>query len=270
MTMLLAIVAFLTLSPVLNAATHENEWTVGRYQLETSYESNGDRRLTILKDGKDVYSKAMGQFWFVSLDRGNQTGTGSEPVTADVNGDGIQDLVIEHFPRHAQCCWGYTIVSLGETPKELANLEGFPSPLTFHDVNADGIYEVITDDWNYYSWYASPRVIFRYENGEYKLASNLMKRPAPTPRELAAKAAEFRKAPLYNALPVPLEVYRYMLDLIYSGNEKSAWAFLNRVWPAQRTDKQQFIESFKEQLAKSRFWPEVHNMSQTASGPVSR
>src|SRR4051812_20974525 len=126
MTMLFAMIAILTLSPAANAATPEDHWTVGHYQIESSYETNGDRRLTIVKDGRTVYSKSMGQFSFLSLSHGKQTGSQSDPVAEDINGDGIPDLVMEHFPKSASCCFGYTIVSLGETPKELAEIDGFP------------------------------------------------------------------------------------------------------------------------------------------------
>jgi hypothetical protein len=253
MLMLLTLMGFL--------ATADQSWTVGKYKVETAYEKNGERRLSIVKGGAEVYSKTAGQFWFISASKGKGKSS-YDPVASDVTGDGVPDLVLETFPRSGTCCWSYTIVSLGTQVKEVASAGGFPSPMDLQDVNGDGVYEITGDDWSFYSWYASPRFVLRNDKGEFHLASHLMRRPAPTRAELTAKAAEFRKATVYAGFPVAPEVYRYMLDLIYSGNDEAAWAFLDMAWPKQNPGKKEFLESFKQQLAKSPFWPEILAMNQ--------
>src|SRR5262249_3272037 len=113
----------------------------------------------------------------------------------------------------------------------------------------------------FFSWYASPRIVLRPQNGSYRLATNLMKRPAPTATALAAKAKALAKATIYSEHPVAPDVYRYMLDLIYTGNASSAWRFLELAWPVEQSQRKEFIDSLMEQLKKSRFWPEIRAMN---------
>jgi hypothetical protein len=265
MTILLTLIGFLTLSPAVDRPPADQTWNVAGFRIESGYENTGDRRLTILKDGQEVYAKTVGQYWFVEVHHGKPSTSVHNPVVADVTGDGVPELVIEEFPRNSQCCWNYTVVSLGKSPKEVASVGGFPSPMTFEDINGDGVYEITGDDWNFNSWYAGSRLILGYHKGAYRLASHLMKRPAPTEAELAAKAVEFRKSAVYADFPVARDVYQYMIDLVYSGNMDSALAFLDLSWPKQSStdgyNKKDFIDRFKQQLAKSPYWTEIAEMS---------
>ena len=60
---------------------------------------------------------------------------------------------------------------------------------------------------------------------------------------------------------VPYELYATMLDLIYSGNEKSAWAFLEKAWPTELSHawpigfryKEEFKEDLKSKVCESLF-----------------
>jgi hypothetical protein len=42
-----------------------------------------------------------------------------------------------------------------------------------------------------------------------------------------------------------------MLDLIYTGNEQTAWQYFEMVWPPKRQGKELFLKDFKAQLAES-------------------
>src|SRR5690349_17585010 len=141
MNILTTLFAFLALSPLASASQPEQSWTLGQYKVESSHDSTGDQRLTILKDGQELYSKTVGQYWFVTVS-GKKGSASHEPVASDVTGDGKPDLIIEQFPRNSQCCWSYTVVTLGPTVKEVATASGFPSPMTIEDVNGDGIFEI--------------------------------------------------------------------------------------------------------------------------------
>ena len=60
---------------------------------------------------------------------------------------------------------------------------------------------------------------------------------------------------------VPYELYATMLDLIYSGNEKLAWAFLEKAWPTEIRHawpigfrhKEEFLEDLKSMVCESLF-----------------
>src|ERR1051326_8412663 len=145
MKTLLTLIAFFTLWPVTGVA-QPDEWTIGQYKVESSYDRAGDRRFSILKDGKELYSETAGQFWFVNVAHGKQTGTSHDPKVADITGDGVPDLIVEEFPLQVECCWSYSVFSLGPTFKRLAKVEGLHSPMMFEDVNQDGVYELVGDE----------------------------------------------------------------------------------------------------------------------------
>jgi hypothetical protein len=118
-------------------------------------------------------------------------------------------------------------------------------------------------------------VIFQYRDGEYRLAPGLMRNPAPTEQELSDKAAGVRKdfnldgpaeynyaaAQEDSVWKAPPSLWAEMLDLIYSGNMKSAWQFLDLAWPADHPYKEQFLRDFKEKFATSRYYPEIVKMN---------
>jgi len=54
-----------------------------------------------------------------------------------------------------------------------------------------------------------------------------------------------------------------MLDLIYSGNEKQAYQFLEKAWVTSTSDKRKFIKEFQKQLETSPYWREIKVMNRT-------
>src|SRR5689334_5351187 len=106
MNTLLTLIAFFALwAPV--SGPQPGDWSIGQYKVESSYDSSGDRRLVISRDGHELYNERAGQFWFLTVSNGKQTGTSHDPVVADITGDGVPDLVVEEFPMHLECCWSY-------------------------------------------------------------------------------------------------------------------------------------------------------------------
>lgn len=105
----------------------------------------------------------------------------------------------------------------------------------------------------------APKIIFRYRDGHYHLASDLMKKPAPPREELKKFAQEIRqlfdraqKKPEEADLiltrwnpnyPVP-QLWSKMLDLIYAGNETEAMTLFNEAWPDTYPDKQKALKRF--------------------------
>jgi hypothetical protein len=103
MKSLFTTIAFFMLSATAIRA-QADDWTIGQYKVESSYDRAGYRQFTISKAGKDLYSETAGQFWFVTVAHGKQTGTSQEPKVADITGDGVPDLIVEEFPLRLECC----------------------------------------------------------------------------------------------------------------------------------------------------------------------
>ncbi len=201
-------------------------------------------------------------------------------------GSGSPEIIIERANCGVKCLYEYSIFSLGKNFKKLAKIETGNDSINFIDIGGDGTIEGtgVEDtfsNWNFSSA-SSPRirVILRIKDGKLRLANDLMKAPAPTatymnkiiaetktamqpPKEGDAQEADSSQS---DKITMPFDLPANMLELIYSGNGKSAWEFLDSVWPKRDltyegekdpVTKQQFIEQFKKQLATSPYWNDV-------------
>jgi len=114
----------------------------------------------------------------------------------------------------------------------LNDLETEDAGVEYVDLNGDGIMEIRTTDAVFNYWYTnymdspSPDVILSLQNGKYKADPKLMRKPAP-PDDVIADVAKSAKDWNSYVSPVP---WRYLLDLIYSGNLKSAQKYVDLAW----------------------------------------
>lgn len=204
---------------------------------------------------------------------------------------GSPQMIIERANCGAKCLYEYEIFSLGKTFKKYPKIESGNDPITFIDIGGDGSIEAIfienTFDYWKFSSASSPRirVALRFKNGKPQLAADLMKTPPPTTSYMNKMIAETKKDlqppkegdPNYvsensDDIILPTVMVDNMLELIFSGNGKSAWEYLDQVWPSRKltyestmpketVTKDQFIAQFKEQLAKSPYWNDVKAMN---------
>ena len=96
------------------------------------------------------------------------------------------------------------------------------------DLDKDGVPEVVTVDRSYdpYGLHGiSPTVILRFEKGRYVPAADLMRQPVPGMDRLRETATGFREGSLGQ-----MDLEAVVLDLIYTGHESLAWAFVDMAW----------------------------------------
>jgi len=203
----------------------------------------------------------------------------------DITDEGQPNLVVSHWSGGAHCCFSYYVFNIGKDFKLFDVINGGDGDASkFVDVNNDGKLEFIGNDWIFSYWHESfaaspaPPIILKYVNGKYRLALDLMKKPLPADKDEKALIKEIKKeqreisklikedmastgqtnadnfAWVKNDVVLPSKVWGHMLDLIYTGHPKEAWAFLDKVWPAGKNGKEKFIADFKEQLSKSLYW----------------
>lgn len=197
-------------------------------------------------------------------------------------------MIIEGANCGVKCLFDYSIFSLGKNFKKLAKIETGNDNLHFLDVGGDGSIEAIGVEDSFTNWKfssaCSPRikVMLRFKDGKAHLATDLMKAPPPSqsymnkiiaetttalqpPKEGDAREADESQS---DDIIMPFELPANMMELIYSGNGKAAWQFVDQVWPKRNityqstvdketVTKEQFIAQFKEQLAKSPYWNDV-------------
>jgi hypothetical protein len=248
----------------------------------------------ILQRGRRVYGKNGWEFWIGSPGDKKASMT---PIGKNITGNGVPNLVISEFSGGAHCCFKTFVFEIGRRFQEIAKLgaeEDHSSYARFTDFDGDGILEFVTYDWTFQYWRTSfadspaPQVILRYRNGTYRIADDLMRKPAPLSMELASRARKIQQvkwgapclaaegfvesvlcgtagyAPCrYTEYPCPpSNLWGTMLDLLYTGQAALAWQFLEMAWPLRIQGKDKFLTDFRTQLTQSPYWPDVHALSQ--------
>lgn len=188
-------------------------------------------------------------------------------TTLDKTGEGTPDVAIQFYTGGAHCCYIMYFFELGsEGVTSINPLSGDDSDIIAVNKKPKGSLVIRTGDSNFAYWLTSfagspiPTVILSYKNGEFRPDAQLMKKPAPTAAVLKAKAAKAKKN--ISLKPYTGEenedfIYAFwgeMIDLIYSGNENSAWQYLDLVWDARKQGKEKFKEDFMRKLNESRYW----------------
>ncbi len=182
-------------------------------------------------------------------------------------GRGVPIMVVSEWTGGAHCCYTAHLYSMERRVLKLFSIEGQHSPLEFQDLDGDGVLEVIKRDWTFAYWKAgfaqspAPKVILWFAQGGYQLASNLMRRPPAPPAELAARAKSLQERSEWQSGLPPAEVWGVMLDLIYTGNARQAWEFLDQAWRGEAADKAEFLGEFRARLATSPYWPQIKAMN---------
>jgi hypothetical protein len=80
----------------------------------------------------------------------------------------------------------------------------------------------------------APQVMLRYRDGIYRMAADLMRKPAPAPTELSTRARQIQQGKWSEPCPGPPEypcppsgLWSTMLDLLYTGHAVLAWQFFD-------------------------------------------
>jgi hypothetical protein len=217
-----------------------------------NYESGWTGYFEIYHKDRKVYSERIknGGFSVCALNDPLPECSQMPPLGTDINGDGIPEMVMQRHTGESQFTrrYFYPIYSIGKRVRKLVTLEGRHSPMQFKDLDGDGLYEIIGRDWvlaYYFGDFLSsphPTIILKWQKGGYRLDFNLIKKPPPAQEELKKKAEDFRRSLEKEIGPFPegyilnisflyhTDAWNYLIDLIYSGNAKAAWAFLDMYW----------------------------------------
>lgn len=255
----------------------EREQSFGDYTvwIFRDFES-GKGRFQIFKDGSLVFAEDGYKFRIGHV-YGNIPEESLIKMGNDITGDGEPNLIISHWFRGADCCYNYYVFSIGEEFKFINKIKAGRSGLSkFKDIDDDGVLEFIGNDWTFAYWHTiftdspAPAIILKYIDGKYRLAMDLMKRPLPPPQEEKAFIEQIRTDDRWEEgndfswldwtngdVTVPREVWSHMLDLIYTEHPKSAWQFLDKVWPQNKLGKEEFLADFNEKLAESPYWDQI-------------
>jgi len=191
--------------------------------------------------------------------------TVSELTGADVNGDGLPDLVVSAWSGGAHCCYSSGVYSVGEDVKPVLTLAtGNCGPGEFADLDGNGTREFVTCDDRFANMYCSyadspfPRVIYSYDSsrGIYVVDTP---RFASHFREQLAEALDQAQTWLsesggQDAGLDKCRLLRPVLGLMYSGRFQDGLVLIRALY--RGGDRDEFERDTVERVRKSPFWVE--------------
>lgn len=253
--------------------SREKTWRIGGALLRLSPELDSGQQLDVIVDG--VAALTLEDFR-LTLENWMHAPDGApfpKPGTNVTGGDTPQ-VVVSGFSGGAHCCITLTVIDLGEKPKQISVPVGGHYYSYLEKRAGEKSWIAIGHDGQYAYWRTSfadspaPLVLFRYEDGAWRMAANLMRRPAPSDRALKKQAEEVRKLPGWskdrknNAVDIPVQLWSEALDLVYGGNMAAAERFIDLAWKPGFAGKEAFRrELFGCRLAQSIYWPELAAMN---------
>ena len=247
------------------------EANFGEYVVRTYRYPNSFGCFVISRNGRAVHKETSMDFQIggspslmLEGKRGELTHIGT-----DVTGFGQPDLVIGEWTGGAHCCFLFHVFELGSTRlRKVATIDAQHSDLSrFADVDHDGRPEFLTNDWTFAYWHTgfmqspAPDVILRFRNGKFRLALDLMRKPNPNERDIAAKTKEIAGNWDTSEEGPPAAYWAELLDLIYSGNARRAWSFAEEAWPRDKEGRDEFMKEFRKQLRSSPYWEELKELN---------
>lgn len=266
----------------LTVSAHQYQKPFGQLQEEQKYKDytvkiyrsdfSGFGDFEILRSGKQIYFQ-KGLIFMVGSPYSEDATNILMKMGLSILGDKQPNLIISEINGGNNSLCDFYIFQIGDTFKPITKIKrtgiGFG---TFKDLRGDGILDLVTyDELTFNYWHCGgadsphPSLILRYQNHEYRLDLEKMKEPAPTRPELEkmgkgfkAKFAGVKKDMEDDNWSAPYEMWGEMLDLIYSGNMKSAWELCDLSWPKNHPGKAAFLKEFIKRLQTSKYYEDLN------------
>lgn len=220
--------------------------------------------LNIFKNRELVYHREdIGNYFYLGDQFGDPSHFVTSPMfnlTSSIN----QELLISEWTGGAHCCFLFHIFRLDDHFKKLTSVEGGNFYPELEDVDGDGVLEIkIEDDFLAYifadfSRTAVGKVFLKYLNGRFAVDSKHMKNSVLSHFVGKEKIESWRRSfRLHNYIgDAPDSLIQEVTDLFYNGNKDIALDLVNRSWPKEIPGKDRFLDSYKDALKNSKFYPE--------------
>jgi hypothetical protein len=276
------IIAASLISPTAPSAESNISYTL---ELEQSFENykvrifrNADEGMgyfEILRNGKRVHLQKGYKFGVGHLYSDSEYKEMGMPIRSDmikmgsdITGKGAPNLVINEWTGGAHCCIKYHIFEIGKHFKNIAVLDAGDGDLAHFQMFGGHKQPVfVAADWTFAYWRAgfaqspAPEIILSYKNNSYALDFGLMRKQAPSDSAMDTEISQIQKNESWKEGDPPPDLWRYMLDLIYSGNASLAWRFFDKAWLPTVKGKEKFRQDFKAHLQKSPYWKQIQEMN---------
>ena len=182
----------------------------------------------------------------------------------DITGKGIPNLVISNWTGGAHCCHFLHIFELGKKLKKLVTVEAYSSSIRLVDLDKDGKPEIEfwdgSIDYLFASFANSPsgRVVLKFKNNQYKVASNLMKKASLNQIQIKKLKIKLRDSFRKEKSPeLPYDFLNSIMDLSYSGHFDFAMKLASETWPTDKPGLLDFKNKFTKALYDSLYWKDL-------------
>ncbi|HEY1772105.1 MAG TPA: hypothetical protein VGH91_02805 [Gammaproteobacteria bacterium] len=228
--------------------------------------------LQILKEGKQVYVQTGYSFALgYPLEQDQPPDSVKPALGMDFTGEGIPELLISEWSGGAHCCYSFHLFRLGETFSKIQSIPVLDADESAF-VRRPGVkgLVLVTADYGAFAYFPSSfagspagRVLLSFQDGRFRPDATLMKTTAPKSDETSKCAALFKPSRDWKGRDndgQPLGMWYYATDLIYTGNETQAWAFLGAAWGGNAADKKKYLDEYRARLKKSVYYPELESL----------
>jgi hypothetical protein len=245
------------------------KWNFGDDVVSVEKISGGDGfdqdLLAIRRSGTLIHAQVAPHVDFITSDQGSADAPKLVPITSAA----AKDLVIETFSGGAHCCFSIEIATLGDSVRVSAPMDTRDAGAALFKLPDGRLMGLRSADMAYaYRWTSfadspAPELLLRYDIGKgFTLADDLMKKPAPPAEKLKQMTDTMRADPGWKGGSPPRDYLQAILDLVYSGNLKTAQIYATRAWPGAVTGRQDFIDDLKQcALPSSAWWSGVAAMN---------
>ena len=225
----------------------------------------------ISKDGKRIFESETGMRIFgYGVDEYIENADDIKTdLLKDYDKDGVPEIAFSTFSGGAHCCSNQYVIELSNPISIMLDLSTESTGVSFIDLNKDGIMEISTADGVFDYWHSGystshrPKVILSLQDGKYKPDPKYMISPAPTDNELMVKVQEFKDSEKIFGGDSS-GTWNYVLDLIYSGNIKSAQKYVDLVWDINGKSgdfktKENFWKELDDEIRSSSYYDDLSN-----------
>lgn len=214
----------------------------------------------ILRKDKRVYE--LSGFAFYIGVRPNHPEALPKLVGQDLTASGEPHVVVYEWTGGAHGTFSAHVFRLGIECREIAVIDGGDIEPEFVESKPNEAWNLLIWDSAFAYWpqsYAAshfPKVVLRWDGGQYVLAKDKMLKPAPSSQELELLAKNIHTSPEWNWRPmaVPPKLYAVAIDLMYSGQEDVGWKFLRQAWNPTIPFDESLVTGLRARLAESHYW----------------
>ena len=258
-----------TSSKAEKGETPEDQRSFKDYVVKTYRDFIKDTgRFELYRNGELIHQQKNSHFYIGLVSQEDKEGNEPVAMGRDMTGKGIPNLLISEFSGGAHCCFRFFLFEIGEKFRKLAEIEAGHSELAyFKDLDGDRSLEFLGNDWTFAYWHTgfalspAPQIILRFQDDRYVLSEDLMRKPAPSALEIGSKVQEIRHNESWRENEPPVDLWAWMLELIYSGQAGTAWEVFDKAWPEEISGKKAFLDEFRAKLATSPYWAQIKKMN---------